>query len=333
MMNLSPPTLEIENKEPAILIENLYKSYGKHQVLHDLNLRVDPGQIYGYLGPNGSGKSTTIKILCGLLNPTSGKARVLGHDVVTDMDNVRHEIGYMSQKFSLYDDLTVTQNLRFYGGLYGLSGQRYNEALERVLHLTGIEKYLTFKSGALSGGWKQRLALGCALIHKPRLIFLDEPTAGIDPVARRDLWDLLFDLSSQGVTLFVTTHYMDEAERCHRVAYINEGHLIVSGASDRLRALETITPSGYRRLEIGCSPIMQAYRVLKPNPLIDNVTIFGRRLHVLVHQDLSDQALIHVLEQYGVKVNELQEIEPSLEDVFVTLTQRAAQNPTVGTVT
>lgn len=317
---------EPSEKEPAILIEHLYKAYGKHKVLHDLSLRVDPGQIYGYLGPNGSGKSTTIKILCGLLNPTSGRAEVLGHNVVNDMDRIRHEIGYMSQKFSLYDDLTVTQNLRFYGGLYGLSGHKYNVALERVLHLTGIEKYLSFKAGSLSGGWKQRLALGCAIIHEPRLIFLDEPTAGIDPVARRDLWDLLFDLSSQGVTLFVTTHYMDEAERCHRVAYINEGHLIVAGASDKLRALDTITPEGYRRLEIGCTPIMQAYRVLKPNPNIDSVTIFGRRLHVLVHQQLPDSAIKRLFIENGVTLNEMQEIEPSLEDVFVTLTQRALQN-------
>jgi ABC-type multidrug transport system ATPase subunit len=261
-----------------------------------------------------------------LLKPSQGSAKILGKNVMKEMDSIRHKIGYMSQKFSLYDDLTVTQNIRFYAGLYGISGQNFRDRLEEVVALTGIKKYLDFKAKSLSGGWKQRLALGCALVHEPEVIFLDEPTAGIDPVARRDLWDLLFDLSSKGITLFVTTHYMDEAERCHRVAYIYEGNLIADGSSNTLRNLDVITPEGFRRLEIVCKPLMSGYRLLKhEDHWIKDVTVFGTQLHALVSEKISNQGIEKLLAENGITLTQLQEIQPSLEDVFVTLTQNAIE--------
>jgi ABC-type multidrug transport system ATPase subunit len=262
-----------------------------------------------------------------LLTPTSGHARLLGCDVVTDMDKIRQEVGYMSQKFSLYDDLTVRQNIEFYAGLYGISGQRYRDGLDRVVALTNIERYLAHKAKALSGGWKQRLALGCAIIHEPKVIFLDEPTAGIDPVARRDLWDLLFDLSSRGVTMFVTTHYMDEAERCHKVGYVYEGNLIADGSGSKLRKLEDVTPKGYKRMELGCKPLMSGYRFLKKHrPAFEDVTVFGTNIHMLVNEAVQDQEIVDLLATRHITVSRLAEIAPTLEDVFVSLTQRAIAN-------
>lgn len=307
----------------AIELTQINKIYGTHQVLSDLSFTVEKGTIFGFLGPNGSGKSTTIKILCGLVQPSSGEARILGMNTKTQMEAIKHKIGYMSQQFGLYGDLTVIQNIRFYSGLYGLSGDRFKQRLKDVIALTKIEPYLHYKAGHLSGGWKQRLALACAIIHEPPVIFLDEPTAGIDPVARRDLWDLLFDLSSQGVSLFVTTHYMDEAERCHKVAYIFEGHLIAYGTSDELRKLDVITPPGTRRLELACHPIMQAYRLLHQVPDIRDVTIFGSKLHLVVDNQFTNAALKRNLEEHQIAVEQLGSLEPSLEDVFVALTQNA----------
>jgi ABC-2 type transport system ATP-binding protein len=314
-----PTTVE----PPAIVIQGVNKLYGTHQALHNLSLTVEKGTIFGFLGPNGSGKSTTIKILCGLVEATAGDAWVLGRNVKTGMDEIRHQIGYMSQQFSLYDDLTAFQNLRFYSGLYGISGHRFRQRVDEIIALLKIEPYLDRKAGVLSGGWKQRLALGCAIIHEPPVIFLDEPTAGIDPVARRDLWDLLFDLSSQGFTLFVTTHYMDEAERCQRVAYIFEGRLIANGTSNELRQLDVVTPIGARRLEVVCAPLMPAYRLLSQHTDILDVTIFGTRLHMMIFNRMSDTMLTHFLNQWGITVQRMAVVDPSLEDVFVTLTQHA----------
>lgn len=312
----------------AIEVSHIYKSYGNVQVLHDLSFSVEPGSIFGFLGPNGSGKSTTIKILCGLTGFSSGSASVLGLDIVTQIAQVRQKIGYMSQQFGLYPDLTVFQNFKFYGGLYGVEGERFRKRVREITALTKIEPYLNRKAGFLSGGWRQRLALGCALIHEPPVIFLDEPTAGIDPVARRDLWDLLFDLAGQGVTLFVTTHYMDEAERCHKIAYIYRGRLIAYGTNRELRHLPALTPSGVRRLELTVEPIMTAYRLLTEHPDVHDATIFGAHLHVLVVESMSDDALRALLRTHGVDVQSIMPIEPSLEDVFVTLTQNAMQeNP------
>jgi ABC-type multidrug transport system ATPase subunit len=309
--------------DTTIEVSHLNKSFGDVQVLHDLSFRVEKGSIFGFLGPNGSGKSTTIKILCGLLNFSSGAASILGLDVKTRMDDVRQKIGYMSQQFGLYEDLTVLQNLKFYGGLYGIEGRSFEKRVAEIVALTNIGPYLNLKAQFLSGGWKQRLALGCAIIHEPPVIFLDEPTAGIDPVARRDLWDLLFNLSSQGITLFVTTHYMDEAERCNKVAYIYQGRLIAYGTNQELRRLPAVTPTGTRRLEIACEPIMVAYRLLSEQKDIVDVTIFGSNIHALVTDAVSDAQLQALLEAHSVIVTHLAWINPSLEDVFVSLTQNA----------
>lgn len=316
--------------EKTIELLNLNKRFGNKQAVFNLSFNVERGSIFGFLGPNGSGKSTTIKMMCGLLQPSAGEIKLLGRNIKTDIHLIRQHIGYMSQQFGLYPDLTVMQNLRFYAGLYGVRGKLFDERLAEVMALTNIEPYLKFRAGHLSGGWKQRLALGCAIIHKPYVIFLDEPTAGIDPVARRDLWDLLFDLSSQGVTLFVTTHYMDEAERCHKVGYIYEGQLIAFGTSDELRKLDSVNPDNSRRLMLLCDPLMKAYRDLNHVAHILDVTIFGNELHLLLDNSWDETQLASWLTERGFEVHQLKPIEPSLEDVFVALTQAAQRRQLTG---
>ena len=245
----------------SITIETkaLTKRYGDRTVVNAIDLRIESGSIFGFLGPNGSGKSTTIKMLCGLVSPTSGSASVDGHDVVRDGDGVRLAIGYMSQSFSLYGDLTVDQNLEFYGRAYGLDPDARQRRKREIAALTGVERFSDQQVRTLSGGWKQRLALASALLHDPQVLFLDEPTAGIDPVARRDLWDLLFKLAGDGRTLFVTTHYMDEAERCSRVGYIYDGDLIAQGTLEELRALPGVNAPGTVRYLVRAERIMSAF--------------------------------------------------------------------------
>jgi ABC-2 type transport system ATP-binding protein len=296
----------------ALDVRDVTIRFGSFTAVERVSLHVEEGEVFGLLGPNGSGKTTLIRGVCGLLRFAEGSATVLGRDVATEAETIRQSIGYMSQKFSLYGDLTVTENMDFYAGIYGLTALEQREREEQLIALTGLEPYLTRRADKLSGGWKQRLALVCALIHKPRLIFLDEPTAGIDPVARRDLWDLLFRLAAEGVTLFVTTHYMDEAERCNRVGYIHMGRLLAFGTPDELKQQPIVHPANTVRLEITGPNSAAALLHLRQHPRVREATIFGQAIHALVEKPYSPRDL--ALESY-----EIRETEPSLEDVFVTL--------------
>ena len=303
----------------VIDVRHLARRFGELVAVDDVSFQVRRGAIFGLLGPNGSGKSTIIRMLCGVLEPSGGGASVLGFDVVRQSESIKRRIGYMSQKFSLYADLTVRENLDFYGRIYGLSPERLAQRSADVLALTGLHDRIDQLAGTLSGGWKQRLALACALIHEPQVLFLDEPTAGIDPVARRDLWDLLFDLSARGVTLFVTTHYMDEAERCTDVAYIYMSRVLVMGKPDELKALPEVTPTGAKRYEIEThAPAEQLAKLRKVQGVLD-ATLFGETIHVLVSEGLSEDELRARLSSAA----SIRPIEPSLEDVFVTLTRNA----------
>jgi len=261
-------------------------------------------------------------MLTGILPISDGEAQVADLDVRTDAETVRERIGYMSQKFSLYDDLTVMENLQFYGRAYQLKGRALDAKIEETITANKLEKYVDRLAGRLSGGWKQRLALGCALMHEPTVLFLDEPTAGIDPVARRQLWDLLFQLSGQGITFFVTTHYMDEAERCSHLAYIYYGELIADGTPDSLRALPEVSPAGTHRFEISAPAITTALRKAREMTLFRSATIFGRSIHALVDETVGQQELNHELRAHGIEVEEIRPLIPTLEDAFVELSQR-----------
>jgi len=311
-----------DSNQPAIVADQLVRRFGQFTAVNGVSFRVEKGEIFGFLGPNGSGKTTVIKMLTGLLPLSGGDATVLGLDVRKDPETVRENIGYMSQNFSLYSDLTVTENLTFYGRVYGLSNRVLRRRMDEVIELNGLGPYLNRLSGQLSGGWKQRLALGCAMLHEPKLIFLDEPTAGIDPVARRQLWDLLFELAAHGITFFVTTHYMDEAERCSHVAYIHYGKLIADGTPDSLRALPDVQPAGTYRVEITTPEVTRALRFARSVPGVRSATIFGQSIHALINDDLDLDCLREQLLKQSVVVAEIRPLAPSLEDVFVELTYK-----------
>src|SRR5215471_6990131 len=307
---------------PAILAENLVRKFGEITAVDGVSFKVEPGEVFGFLGPNGSGKTTVIKMLSGILPLTSGRGVVDGIDVSADPDEVKLRIGYMSQKFSLYDDLTVLENLRFYAQVYGLRGAEAEAKIAETMHRNAIEPYKDRFAGKLSGGWKQRLALGCAMLHDPKIMFLDEPTAGIDPVARRRLWDLLFDLSGQGITFFVTTHYMDEAERCSHLAYIYYGQIIADGTPDDLRDLPEASPAGTRRFEIATSQVTSALRKARELPYLKSATIFGRSIHALVSDSVTEEQITADLRARGVQPQEVRPLVADLEDVFVELTYK-----------
>ena len=310
-------------EEPAIHADRLTRRFGSVVAVREVSFDVPRAAIFGLLGPNGSGKSTIIRMLCGVLAPSDGTGVVLGIDVRQDPEAIKRRIGYMSQRFSLYTDLSVTENLQFYGRIYGLAAGRQREREDAVLDLTGIRPYADRPAGHLSGGWKQRLALACALIHEPEVLFLDEPTAGIDPVARRELWDLLFALSGRGVTMFVTTHYMDEAERCTSVGYIYMSRLVAVGVPQTLKASPAVTPSGTGRYEIQCAVPPAALAKARRIPAVRDATMFGNALHVLLAAELSPQALVEQIAP-GDATASFRPVAPTLEDVFVIVSRAEA---------
>src|SRR5712691_11592575 len=313
---------QVPSNGAPIRAENLARRFGDFIAVSAASLRVEKGEVFGLLGPNGSGKTTIIKMLTGLLPLSGGNAWVDGLDVRTDSEAVRERIGYMSQRFSLYDDLTVRENMQFYGRIYGLPSERLRKRIEEIVALNALEPYLGRLAGKLSGGWKQRLALGCSMLHEPKIMFLDEPTAGIDPVARRQLWDLIFDLSGQGITFFVTTHYMDEAERCSHVAYIYYSKLIADGTPEALKALPDVNPPGTRRVEITTPEVTRALRFARHLPGIRSATIFGQSIHALIEDHFNLDDLREQLLKNGIAVAEVRPLAPSLEDVFVELTYK-----------
>jgi ABC-type multidrug transport system ATPase subunit len=308
--------------EASIVAEHLVRRFGQVTAVNDVSFRVEKGEIFGFLGPNGSGKTTVIKMLTGLLPLSGGAATVEGLNVRTNSEGVRERIGYMSQNFSLYFDLTVAENLQFYGRIYGLEAGRLKRRIDEIVELNGLGPYMNRLSAQLSGGWKQRLALGCAMLHEPRLLFLDEPTAGIDPVARRQLWDLLFELSAHGITFFVTTHYMDEAERCSHVAYIYFGKIIADGTPDALRELPDVQPEGTQRVEITTHEVTRALRIVREIPGVRSATIFGQSIHALIEERLNPEDLRAQLLKNGIAAGEIRPLSASLEDVFVQLTYK-----------
>jgi ABC-type multidrug transport system ATPase subunit len=305
--------------ETMIECDRLTKRFGHFTAVDHVSFKVGKGSIFGFLGPNGSGKSTVIRLLCGLLQPSDGQARIAGLDVVRELDQIKNMIGYMSQKFSLYDELTTHENLNFYGRLYGLRGAALKQRYDQLVGLTHLEPYLQRRAALLSGGWRQRLAMACSLMHHPTVLFLDEPTAGIDPVARRELWDLLFEFSSQGMTLFVTTHYMDEAERCSHVGYIYMSKLVVCGEPDDLKQLPVVNPADARRIDVTCDHVTVGLQAVRRLPGVRSATVFGQSMHLLVDKDISEEFIRAELARAGIPHADIRPMAPSLEDVFVTL--------------
>ena len=303
----------------AIGVSDLTRRFGDFVAVDHVTFDVQQGEIFGFLGANGAGKSTTIRMLCGLLTPTSGMATVGGVDVVRDPEGVKRRIGYMSQRFSLYERLTVDQNIRFFGGIYGLSRAKLEARRAFVLDMSGLRGREHMRAAELAGGWRQRLALGCAILHEPPILFLDEPTGGVDPVSRREFWELIDALSASGVTVLVTTHYLDEAEHCHRLAIIHAGRLAAIGTTAELRHVFAGRPI----VEIHGSDPVAVMRVLDAIPEVEKTSIFGTAVHAVLADATASGALSRQLESAGVHVESVVDVQPSLEDVFLDVVERA----------
>jgi len=298
--------------DPVIIAEGLTRMFGDFVAVDHISFQVNPGEVVGYLGPNGSGKTTTIRMLLGLLEPTDGHASVLGYDAFRQSEEVRALAGYMSQKFALYDDLTVWENMEFYGGVYGI---RDKDRIKSTLNLLGLTEHVSTLSGSLSAGWRQRLALGIALVHEPKLLFLDEPTSGVDPTARRAFWDLIYDLASGGVTVFVTTHYMDEAEYCERVGIMRDGKLLAMDTPGNLK--KNILMGDV--WQVAATPLQTVLDTLPTLGDILQVGLSGDRLRAITEKSMTAERLRKMILDLGIDVSSVERTEPTLEDVFLTL--------------
>ena len=307
----------MNNGERSVLIEDLVKRFGDFTAVDHIGLETRKGEIFGFLGPNGAGKSTTIRMLCGLLKPTSGRAVVSGFDVAREPESVREHIGYMSQKFSLYNDLKVSENLRLFAGLYNVPRNLVHERIAWAVEMADLKGQEAMITSTLPGGWKQRLALGCAVLHQPPIVFLDEPTSGVDPISRRQFWDVIHQMSADGVTVFVTTHYMEEAEYCNRLALIYRGKMVALGTPTELKQKFM---KG-ELLLVECEPLGPAVETLQAAPHVLDAAVFGNALHLVVREAATAiPAIRSYLSSRGVTVSSIEPIRPTLEDVFVSLT-------------
>jgi ABC-2 type transport system ATP-binding protein len=300
-------------------VQGLTKKFGDFTAVDHVSFTVQPGEVLGYLGPNGSGKTTTIRMLCGLITPTEGTARIMGIDAVKNPEAIKPLIGYMSQKFSLYDDLTVLENLQFYAGVYDVPESEEKRRIDQILHLAGLEARTGVPTSELSGGWRQRLALGCAMLHRPRLMFLDEPTSGVDPVARREFWDLIYEMASEGTTIFITTHYMDEAEHCNRTAFMYRSKLL---AIDTPAVLKSKYLHG-AAWDLAANPLLETVEELARMTGIAQASLHGDRAHVIVDPNIwTPDSLTKNLAEKGITINSIETVQSSLEDVFTLLAHR-----------
>jgi ABC-2 type transport system ATP-binding protein len=304
----------------SIEVNNLNKTFGNFIAVNDISFKVKEGEIFGFLGANGAGKSTTIKMLCGILEPTSGDATVGGYSIKKQPDLVKQNIGYMSQRFSLYNDLSVEENINFFGGVYGLEEKELKDRMKWILktaNLTGQEKLLT---GSLPGGIKQRLALGTAVVHKPKIVFLDEPTSGVDPISRRSFWDLIYELSSEGITVLVTTHYLEEAEYCGNIILINAGKLIAEGNSKVLKTKYLQNPI----YQVDSTNIVEAMEILEKSDIVDETSIFGNSMHIIMSNNFKNENQIYetLKSHSNIKIKKVEKITPTLEDVFIHLLEK-----------
>jgi len=301
----------------SVVVEDLVKRFGDFVAVDHINLETRKGEIFGFLGPNGAGKSTTIRMLCGLLRPTSGRAIVAGYDVSREPESVRQNIGYMSQKFSLYNDLKVIENLRLFAGLYSVPTAQLSERIDWAMEMADLKGQEDLITATLPGGWKQRLALGCAVLHRPPIIFLDEPTSGVDPISRRQFWNVIHHMADDGVTVFVTTHYMEEAEYCNRLALIYRGKMVALGTPSELKHKSM---KG-ELLLVECEPLGPAVEALQSAPGVMDAAVFGNALHLVVQNAESTiSQLPSYLAEHGVTLHHAEKINPGLEDVFVSLT-------------
>ncbi|GAW67319.1 multidrug ABC transporter ATP-binding protein [Geoanaerobacter pelophilus] len=310
-MSGDTPTTNAHPPQPQVSLRELTRRFGDFTAVNRVTLEVARGEIFGFLGPNGAGKSTTIRMLCGILPPTSGSGTVAGYDIATQSEQIKNQIGYMSQKFSLYEELTVEENIDFYSGIYRIPSEKKRERKEWVIEMAGLAEQRGTRAAALSGGWKQRLALGCAVLHEPPIVFLDEPTSGVDPISRRSFWELIYRLSGEGVTIFVTTHYMEEAECCDRLGFIFGGELIALGTPARLKA-----EFPGEIVEVGCERPFELLQRIESLPGVKSAALFGAGLHLAVEN--AGQAIAAIKKEVPDLDLRMERITPSLEDLFVS---------------